>query len=53
MSESPAIVTGQCDPAFQGVRDALAEVLASGLEVGAALAVYVVRHFIDLVYLAL
>jgi len=49
MSESPAIVTGQCDPAFQGVRDALAEVLASGFEVGAALAVYVDgRRVVDL-----
>jgi CubicO group peptidase (beta-lactamase class C family) len=38
-----------CDPAFQGVRDALAEVLASGFEVGAALAVYVDgRRVVDL-----
>src|SRR5580765_561653 len=49
MSESPAIVTGQCDSAFQGVRDALAEVLASGFEVGAALAVYADgRRVVDL-----
>src|SRR5262249_62380028 len=36
-----AIVDGQCDRAFEPVRDALAEALASGFEVGAALAVYV------------
>jgi CubicO group peptidase (beta-lactamase class C family) len=41
MDASPVIVNGQCDPAFQRVRDALAEVLASGFEVGAALAVCV------------
>ena len=35
------IVDGHCEPAFERVRDALAEVLASGFEVGAALAVYV------------
>jgi CubicO group peptidase (beta-lactamase class C family) len=43
------IVNGPCGPAFQGVRDALAEVLASGFEVGAALAVYVDgRDVVDL-----
>jgi CubicO group peptidase (beta-lactamase class C family) len=36
-----AIVEGPCDRAFEPVRDALAEALASGFEVGAALAVYV------------
>ncbi len=36
-----ASVEGHCDPAFEPVRDALAVALASGLEVGAALAVYV------------
>jgi CubicO group peptidase (beta-lactamase class C family) len=36
-----AIVEGQCDRAFEPVRDALAEALVSGFEVGAALAVYV------------
>jgi len=41
MAESDAIIDGQCEPAFERVRDALAEVLASGFEVGAALAVYV------------
>src|SRR4030095_3953575 len=41
MSESGAVVEGHCEPAFGSVRDALAEVLASGFEVGAALAVYV------------
>ncbi|MGH7301927.1 MAG: serine hydrolase domain-containing protein [Candidatus Rokuibacteriota bacterium] len=41
MGESGAIVDGHCEPAFAGVRDALAEVLASGFEVGAALAVHV------------
>ena len=41
MSESGAVVEGHCELAFGSVRDALAEVLASGFEVGAALAVYV------------
>ena len=41
MGDGPAIVEGHCDPAFEPVRDALAEALASGFEVGAALAVYV------------
>jgi CubicO group peptidase (beta-lactamase class C family) len=49
MNASPMIVNGQCDPAFQGVRDALTEVLASGFEVGAALAVCVDgRSVVDL-----
>ncbi|HKC99807.1 MAG TPA: serine hydrolase domain-containing protein [Methylomirabilota bacterium] len=41
MDDRRAIVDGQCDRAFEPVRDALAEALASGFEVGAALAVYV------------
>lgn len=32
-------VTGTCDPRFEGVRDALAAQLASGEELGAAIAV--------------
>jgi len=44
-----AIVEGQCDRAFEPVRDAFAEALVSGFEVGAALAVYVDgRPVIDL-----
>jgi CubicO group peptidase (beta-lactamase class C family) len=42
--ESDAIVHGHCEPGFERVRDALSEILASGSEVGAALAVYVDRH---------
>ena len=41
MGEGGAIVDGHCEPQFEGVRDALAEVLVSGFEVGVALAVYV------------
>jgi len=42
-------VHGHCEPAFGRVREALAETLASGLEVGAALAVHVGgRPVIDL-----
>jgi CubicO group peptidase (beta-lactamase class C family) len=41
MGDNRAIVDGHCEPEFERVRDALAEVLASGFEVGAALAVYV------------
>jgi CubicO group peptidase (beta-lactamase class C family) len=44
MGEPRAIVDGHCDPAFERVRDALVEVLVSGFEVGAALAVYVDGH---------
>jgi len=36
-----AHVHGHCEPGFTRVRDALAEILASGAEVGAALAVHV------------
>ena len=36
-----AIVHGHCGPGFERVRTALAEILASGSEVGAALADYV------------
>ena len=36
-----AVVHGRHDPRFARVREALAEILASGFEVGAALAVYV------------
>ena len=36
-----APVQGHCEPRFARVRDALAEILASGAEVGAALAVHV------------
>jgi len=41
MAEPGATVDGHCDRAFEPVREALAEALASGFEVGAALAVYV------------
>jgi CubicO group peptidase (beta-lactamase class C family) len=41
MREEPSSVSGHCDLAFQPVRNALAESLAGGFEVGAALAVYV------------
>jgi CubicO group peptidase (beta-lactamase class C family) len=44
-----AAVQGLCEPGFERVREALAETLASGSEVGAALAVYVgKRAVIDL-----
>ena len=39
-----AIVHGPCEPGFARVRRAFAEILASGWEVGAALAVYVDGH---------
>jgi CubicO group peptidase (beta-lactamase class C family) len=39
-----AIVRGLCEPGFEPVRRALAEILTSGAEVGAAVAVYVDRH---------
>lgn len=42
--EDGAIVHGHCEPGFERVRDALSEILASGSEVGAALAVHVGRH---------
>jgi len=49
MDERDAMVDGHCDRAFEPVRDALAEALVSGFEVGAALAVYVDgRAVIDL-----
>lgn len=38
------IVHGHCEPRFARVRDALEEVLASGFEVGAALAVCIDTH---------
>ena len=41
MSESGAVVDGHCEAAFGRVREALADALTSGIEVGAALAVYV------------
>jgi CubicO group peptidase (beta-lactamase class C family) len=41
MADSPAIVDGHCDQSIEPVRDALAEALVSGFEVGAALAVCV------------
>jgi len=44
MDDRDAIVYGHCEPAFERVRDSLAEILASGSEVGAALAVYIDRH---------
>jgi CubicO group peptidase (beta-lactamase class C family) len=37
-------VHGHCEPPFEPLREALSEILASGLEVGAALAVYVDKH---------
>jgi CubicO group peptidase (beta-lactamase class C family) len=43
------IVHGHCDPGFERVREALSAILASGSEVGAALAVYVdQRAVVDL-----
>jgi CubicO group peptidase (beta-lactamase class C family) len=46
---SDAAVQGLCEPGFERVRDALAETVASGSEVGAALAVYVdKRAVVDL-----
>jgi CubicO group peptidase (beta-lactamase class C family) len=46
---SDVAVQGLCEPGFERVREALAETLASGSEVGAALAVYVgKRAVIDL-----
>lgn len=39
--EDDGIVHGHCEPAFGRVRHALAEILVSGSEVGAALAVYI------------
>src|SRR5204863_10099192 len=39
--QGPVIVHGECAPGFERVRGALADILTSGLEVGAALAVYV------------
>ncbi len=41
MDDRRAIVEGQCDRAFEPVRDALTEALLSGFEVGAALAIHV------------
>jgi len=46
---SDAAVQGLCEPGFDRVRDALAETLAAGSEVGAAIAVYVdKRAVVDL-----
>jgi CubicO group peptidase (beta-lactamase class C family) len=46
---SDAAVQGVCEPGFERVREALAETLAAGSEVGAALAVYVdKRAVVDL-----
>ncbi len=42
--DDSAIVRGLCEPGFEPVRLALAEILTSGAEVGAAVAVYVDRH---------
>jgi CubicO group peptidase (beta-lactamase class C family) len=45
----PPAVHGHCEPAFEPLRGALAEILAAGSEVGAALAVYVdKRAVVDL-----
>ncbi|HET7344083.1 MAG TPA: serine hydrolase domain-containing protein [Methylomirabilota bacterium] len=42
MADSPgSMVHGRCAPGFEPVRDAFAEILGSGLEVGAALAVFI------------
>src|SRR5205814_8928588 len=38
------VVRGHCERAFEPLRGALAEILAAGSEVGAALAVYVDTH---------
>jgi CubicO group peptidase (beta-lactamase class C family) len=43
-ADDGAIVHGHCEPAFGRLRDALCQVLASGAEVGVALAVHVDRH---------
>ena len=37
-------VHGDCEPAFEGLRDAIADIVADGAEVGVALAVYVDQH---------
>jgi CubicO group peptidase (beta-lactamase class C family) len=42
-SESPE-VHGRCEPAFESLRQALAEIMGAGSEVGAALAVHVGRQ---------
>lgn len=41
IEEDGGLVHGQCQPAFEPVRDAFSAILASGVEVGAALAVRV------------
>lgn len=40
----PPEVHGRCEPGFEGLRTALADILAAGSEVGAALAVVVDKH---------
>ena len=42
--EDGGVVRGRCERGFEPVRRALAEILASGEEVGAALAVYLDGH---------
>lgn len=44
MPSEPPDVHGHCAPGFEPLRGALAEILAAGSEVGAALAVYVDTH---------
>ena len=41
MSSEAAEVHGRCEPAFESLRRALADIIDAGSEVGAALAVYV------------
>jgi len=43
MADTPPL-QGSCEPAFGAVRDALLSIVASGAEVGAALAVHVDKH---------
>ena len=43
-SESPE-VHGRCEPAFESLRQALAEIMDAGSEVGTALAVHVGEPF--------
>ena len=45
-NDDGAAVHGRCEPAFAPVRDALAEIMAAGTEVGAALAVHVDKQLV-------
>jgi CubicO group peptidase (beta-lactamase class C family) len=45
-AHDPPPVDGHCEPGFEPLRRALADILAAGAEVGAALAVYVDKHLV-------